>query len=150
MLISKGYTLLEIVLIIVILGILAAIAVPKLWVTRDDAVIAKGRSEVATIRSAINSDRQKRALKGDFSIRNSLDSANANTANEKLFEGNSTSPLLEYPIYSDSKAGHWMKTGQNKYTFYLDDTTGVEFTYDTTSGKFDCDHTQNECMILTK
>ena len=38
---KKAFTMIELIFVIVILGILAAIAIPKLAVTRDDAVIAK-------------------------------------------------------------------------------------------------------------
>ena len=141
--------MLELVFVIVVLGILAAIAIPKLWVTRDDAIVAKGRSEVATIRSAILTDRQKRLLQGKNAIRGSLDDAAINTENEALFDGNTTDPLLEYPIYSKDAPGHWMKTGTNQYVYILSDGN-VTFDYNTTTGRFDCDHTKELCRLLTQ
>jgi len=41
--------MIELIFVIVILGILAAVAIPKLAATRDDAKIAKGATEVASI-----------------------------------------------------------------------------------------------------
>ena len=56
----KAFTMIELVFVIVVIGILAAIAIPKFAATRDDAQIAKGRSDVAAIRAAIVSERQGR------------------------------------------------------------------------------------------
>ena len=63
---KKAFTMVELVFVIVIIGILSAIAVPKFAATRDDAEVSKGRAEVAALRSAIATERQKRILRGDF------------------------------------------------------------------------------------
>ena len=45
--------MIELIFVIVILGILAAVAIPKLAATRDDAKISKGATELATAISDI-------------------------------------------------------------------------------------------------
>ena len=63
---KSAFTMIELVFVIVVIGILAAVAVPRLAATRDDAEITKIRTVVASIRNALAMERQKRILRGEF------------------------------------------------------------------------------------
>ncbi|WP_373072487.1 type II secretion system protein [Sulfurimonas sp.] len=56
-----GFTMIELIFVIVILGILAAVAVPKLSATRSDAEIAKIATNAATVVSDYGSSWTARA-----------------------------------------------------------------------------------------
>ncbi len=147
--------MIELVFVIVIIGILAAVAIPRLMVTRGDAVIVKGKSQISAIRNGISLQKSKNMLKGDSTpYPSKLDNATTyNVDDQKLFyfnDGNSSN-ILEYPIYSKKNAdGHWLKTAQFSYIFYITQDTNVSFDYNNSTGSFDCDHTDTNCKKLTQ
>jgi general secretion pathway protein G len=147
-----AFTMLELVFVIVIIGILAAIAVPRLAATRDDAQMTKGRSDVAAIRSGIVSERQARLLRGESSYISALDQGVAAGAeNVVIFDNNGTptSTILMYGITTKNANGHWMKTDDTTYTYQVLGEP-VTFTYTKDTGMFDCDHADPKCRLLTE
>lgn len=141
---SHAFTMLEMVFVIVVLGILASIAVPRLAATRTDAEISKGRADVASVRSAIITERQSRLITG---VSSWITAANLDTASG-LFGG-----VLMYPVANESgKNGKWSATaGSGTYVFRVDNIP-VTFTYDEDKGTFTCDTTNGTygemCKLL--
>ena len=52
---KKGFTMIELIFVIVILGILASVAIPRLAATREDAEISTGIANIRTLLSDANS-----------------------------------------------------------------------------------------------
>jgi len=156
----NAFTMIEMVFVIVILGILAAVAVPKLSATRTDAEVTKGRADIASIRSAIVTERQARLIKGISSyIPNGTGTYTVNgDAYNEMDNGGLFGGVLTYPITNvANKSGKWSATagsGTYKYRINNVDTT---FTYydsnaTTTSkrGMFICVAGAGDCDILTQ
>jgi len=139
----EAFTLIELVFVIVVLGILAAVALPRLGSTVESAQIAKAQGDVAAIRASIASARQKMLVTGQNAYPSKLDNLAGATSSEgnALFDTNGSLTILTYPIYSGgaTNSGKWRKTAVNTYTFTVD-TTPVTFTYTAASGIFDCTH----------
>ena len=51
---KKAFTMIELILIIVVIGVLAAIATPRISATRDNAVLVKTMAEIRTAIEEIN------------------------------------------------------------------------------------------------
>ena len=60
---KKGFTMIELIFVIVILGILASVAIPRLAATRTDAEIA---TTVANLRTLLNDVASYYTVKGEF------------------------------------------------------------------------------------
>jgi MSHA pilin protein MshA len=61
---ESGFTLIELVIVIVILGILAAVAIPKYEDMREQARVATVKGQLGSIRSAIAIQYARNALNG--------------------------------------------------------------------------------------
>lgn len=137
---KKAFTMIELVFVIVVLGILSAIAIPRFAATRTDAEISKGRADVASIRSAIMTERQARLITGDNKYIKAGATANADP--KELDTGGLFGGVLSYPITAKNSSGHWhtRKTiDENSSTVnYKVSNRDVEFTYTRGTGIFDC------------
>lgn len=147
----KAFTMIELVFVIVVLGILSSIAISKMAVTRDDAIVAKGRSQVAAIRNAIILAKNKQMMEGNTTRADTLDSVS-----NQLFDKSANGiVLLDYPVYDKGADvdGNWNKTAANKYNFRVMQQN-IPFTYTPADGKFDCNHghatTGANCKLLTE
>lgn len=133
--------MIELIFVIVVLGILASIAIPKFAATRDDAHIAKARATVAAVRSAIVNERQARLFRGSNVWITSLDSGGS-----LLFDTNGTGggQLLMYPETAGTGKGSWSRSADNTYVFNLGENSAT-FLYTPGNGSFTC--TDGACNL---
>ena len=61
----KGFTMIELIFVIVILGVLASVAIPRLAATRDDAEVAKAATNLTT---AVTDIAAYYTAKGSFKV----------------------------------------------------------------------------------
>lgn len=140
---KNAFTMVELVFVIVILGILAAVAIPRLAATRVDAEITKGIADVSSIRSAIVTERQGRLITGTNTF-----IANG-TGADQMDENGLFGGVLTYPLANTANTnGKWSATaGSGTYVYRIGgvDTT---FTYASGTGLFTC-ATSTYCSDLT-
>ena len=149
---SRAFTMIELVFVIVVLGILSAIAIPKFATTKNLADISKGRADVMAIRSSILTERQSQLVKGISSYIPQLSDNNTT-----LFTGDGTRKLLNYGITSGATDGKWSAsdTTYKRYDFHVN-SIAIPFDYNSTTGVFTCDAdktgtlAQQYCYKMTK
>ncbi len=155
----KAFTMLELIFVIVVIGILSAVAIPKFAANRDSAVISKAKTTVAAVRNAVATERQKRILKGDFTPITGLSQNAANIfdtfspdSDDNAAGRASGGRVLEYPVSSCATLGKsdscWTMNGTN-YSYVLPASMGnVDFSLN--GGRFDCVIQDANCMLLTQ
>ena len=135
---KKSFTMLELIFVIVVIGILAGVAVPRLFTGVDDAEVAKVQSDVATIRAAISTRYGKNIMAGN----DNCPSLETDPSDNQLFEG-----ILTYPIKRNSGTVKWDGNGSD-YNVTLINKTIVKFEYNTSTDsgcKFEC---KDNCSII--
>ncbi len=153
---KKAFTMIELVFVIVVIGILSAIAIPKFAATRDDAIITKAIATIGSVRSALATERQKRILRGEFAAITSVDSGSAGSASSPIFDNfdnvTTTGRVLEYSLTtcaSGNTNGCWLKVSNN-YRYYMPhNNTYADF--NVSNSRMDCtSSTAGNCDLLTK
>ena len=151
---KKSFTLIELIFVIIIIGLLASVAVPKFLQTKANASSVSAKSIVSSVRTAIATKHGEWIINDDlnsddgytpqgYPIR--LDDAKANSANENLFDGNETLPILRNPIKSCLSNNCWFKykaddTDNNisYYAYRFTQEDNITLDYNGSNGSFKC------------
>ena len=145
---KSAFSMIELVFVIVIIGILAAVAIPRLAATRDDAQISKAKVLVASVRNALAMERQKRILRGEFKPLTAVGDTTNVFGNFFDADGDTGVGVLEYAIPSEAgKKDRW-SFDNDKYIF---ESILGDVAFEVDNGKFVCvDETTDACKTLTK
>jgi len=135
----RGFTIIELLFVILILGVLAAIAVPKFGESYKQSILFDAKSKVSAIRSALEVYKTRHVLLGQDPYPSTLDK------NGKLFN-----VVLPEGVTPGSEPGQWSSLGNNRYKFIVDDNEYAVFVYDKRTGKFECDANASSPRELCK
>lgn len=130
---KKAFTIIELIFVIVALGILAMVALPRLAGSKEDAEIARVKAEIAAIRSAIQTHRGANLLK----------------QNGRGYPRNLTATTIE-EITNGTKLSrkYWsVNEAGNELTVTIAGRTAT-FTYNGDTGRLTCPNTDSLCRKI--
>ena len=132
---KKAFTMVELIFVIVILGILAMVALPRLAGSKKDAEITRAKAEIAAIRSAIQTYR------------------GANLLSQKPGSGYpedlKTTTIEE--ITNGTKLGsNWTVKNDGKTLTLTIAGETTDFTYDKDKGNLTCQASDTLCEKIEK
>ena len=136
---KNAFTMIELVFVIVVIGILSVVAIPKLAPIVGNAKDTKAMSTLASVRSAVSTERQKQILQGQFGALAITNDTNR-VFSSFTASGNS---VLEYDIKDCTHNGCWHHNS-GTYTYY---GSGETCTFELDSNRFE-DKTDGGCTTL--
>ena len=129
---KKAFTIIELIFVIVALGFLAMVALPRLASSKEDAEIARVKAEIAAIRSAIQTHRGANLLK----------------QNSRGYPDDLTARRIE-EITNGTKLGkNWNLDDKGDALTVTIAGKKTTFKYDKTKGSLTCPNTNDLCRKI--
>lgn len=148
---KKAFSMMEIIFVIVIIGILAGVAAPKILASRDDAEMLKLKETVALIRTGIEAYSNdilysKGVKEYPTGLCTNSSGAKQCASGDKLF-----SAISKQTFKTGAGKHSWTfaNTGDIKTQIFIYNAGSDEcrFMYDNEKGKFEC-KSSNECCAF--
>lgn len=148
---KKAFTLIELIFVIVIIGLLASVAVPKFTNLTKHAKDSAIKSVITSVQSAIDNIHSQWIVNDDFKWigadgkDHSSDFDDNTGYPKKLDDGKGTSKLFSYvlkvPVLScgNKSNGCFEEYDDNKYEYNYSSTKALRFEYNATNGLIECD-----------
>jgi MSHA pilin protein MshA len=141
---NKGFTLMELIIVIVVLGILSALAIPKFANVNTDAKKAVVKDLAGSIRSSANIVRSKWLVLDDINITQvTLDGDNVTVDTTTGFPTADANGIAKAVNYDTNKFTFDASSGCFKYNNL--DTCKACYTLDTTNKKITVTTTLTDC-----
>jgi len=144
---KKAFTLIELIFVIVIIGVLASVAIPKFKNLTTHAKSSGVKSVVTSVQSSIDN------IHGKWIINDNMTSFKDSQGNEHALnsqgypehldgnDGNNFSWVLKVPVSScgDGKTnGCWKEDPQDTYSYYYNSNDILKLEYNATTGTLEC------------
>lgn len=153
----KAFTMLELTFVIVVIGILSAIALPRFGDASDSAYITSAQSTLATAQAAITTERQRRILRGDFAT-NITDLGDGVNAFSNMSAGGGGVPavaIFRTPIVNCPGGGGqacWSRTAATTYSYFFPKAADGQANYRLLNNRLECvpgAANEAQCRIIT-
>ena len=129
---KKGFTMIELIFVIVILGILASVAIPRLAGTREDAEIS---TAVANLRTLVSDANVYYVTKGDLKTKGSTNDAKwSEITSVPLVNGNNAADAIDATAEAKLKVGGEECIGVQLVEKTTTAPAHIQFTKKTASG----------------
>jgi prepilin-type N-terminal cleavage/methylation domain-containing protein len=158
---KRAFTLIELIFIIVIIGVLASVAIPKFLNLTTHAKTSAIKSVVTSVQTSVDEIHGKWIIDDNFNwqpLNGGNCKLNANGYPDSLDDGSGESDLFKcvlkipVPACNGKQNGCWEEYADNKYEYYITPDKILKIEYNATSGTLQCldgvGVSQDECKQI--